>query len=227
MYDRSYWIQPITHGWRFKQGRLEYYGNNHNDDFSISYLGISYNTDQTQTSWTLSFPQTNGTVITDTTLANGSTAGAVKTTSTVTSNSGYTACPVINGVPYYRDADNDAKTTSANTDSKIYLIGATSQSSSGVTTYSHDTVYVAATGALEVHNRIIGDPKWVQLKPDGEISLCTGGNEETRINASGIWPGTGGSILFNYLETHEGRITSLESQLDGLATALEELHSGS
>lgn len=39
------------------------------------------------------------------TLSNGSgTAGLIKTTSTVTSNSGYTACPVINGVPYYKDS---------------------------------------------------------------------------------------------------------------------------
>lgn len=40
------------------------------------------------------------------TLSNGTgTAGLIKTTSTVTSNSGYTACPVINGVPYYKDTD--------------------------------------------------------------------------------------------------------------------------
>ncbi len=31
------------------------------------------------------------------------TLGLVKTTSTVTSNSGYTACPIISGVPYYKD----------------------------------------------------------------------------------------------------------------------------
>ena len=37
--------------------------------------------------------------------ANGSTLGGVKTTSSVTSNSGYTACPIISGVPYYKDTD--------------------------------------------------------------------------------------------------------------------------
>lgn len=31
--------------------------------------------------------------------------GGVKTTSTVTSNSGYTACPIISGVPYYKDTN--------------------------------------------------------------------------------------------------------------------------
>ncbi len=44
--------------------------------------------------------------------------------------------------------DNDKKTASGNTSSKIYLIGATSQSSSGQTTYSHDTVYVDTDGHL-------------------------------------------------------------------------------
>lgn len=37
--------------------------------------------------------------------AAGSTLGGVKTTSTVTSASGYTACPIIGGVPYYKDTN--------------------------------------------------------------------------------------------------------------------------
>ena len=38
--------------------------------------------------------------------ASSSTLGGVKTTSTVTSTSGLTACPIINGVPYYKDTKN-------------------------------------------------------------------------------------------------------------------------
>lgn len=37
--------------------------------------------------------------------ASSSTLGGVKTTSTVTSTSGFTACPIISGVPYYKDTD--------------------------------------------------------------------------------------------------------------------------
>ena len=37
--------------------------------------------------------------------ASSSTLGGVKTTSTVTSTSGYTACPIISGVPYYKDTN--------------------------------------------------------------------------------------------------------------------------
>jgi hypothetical protein len=36
----------------------------------------------------------------------GSSLGGVKTTSTVTSTSGYTACPIISGVPYYKDTNS-------------------------------------------------------------------------------------------------------------------------
>ena len=38
--------------------------------------------------------------------ASGSTLGGVKTTSSVTSATGYTACPIISGVPYYKDTNN-------------------------------------------------------------------------------------------------------------------------
>ena len=38
--------------------------------------------------------------------ASSSTLGGVKTTSAVTSASGYTACPIISGVPYYKDTNS-------------------------------------------------------------------------------------------------------------------------
>lgn len=45
-------------------------------------------------------------------------------------------------------ADTDKKTSSGNTSSKIFLVGATSQSTSGQTTYSHDTAYVGTDGCV-------------------------------------------------------------------------------
>lgn len=39
-------------------------------------------------------------------MASSSTLGGVKTTSTVTSTSGYTACPIISGVPYYKSGSS-------------------------------------------------------------------------------------------------------------------------
>lgn len=48
--------------------------------------------------------------------ASSSTLGGVITTSTVTSNSGHIACPIIGGVPYYKDTNTtySEATTSAN-----------------------------------------------------------------------------------------------------------------
>ena len=64
------------------------------------------------------------------TLPVASTAlGGVKTDSTVASTSGYTAVPIIDGIPYYKN-DNTKNTAGATTStSKLYLIGATSVSS--------------------------------------------------------------------------------------------------
>lgn len=59
-----------------------------------------------------------------------STLGGVKTTSTVTSTSGLTACPIIGGVPYYKDTDTTATLSSlgitATAEELNYVDGVTS-----------------------------------------------------------------------------------------------------
>lgn len=47
--------------------------------------------------------------------ANGST-GLVKNGSTVTSASGYTACPIVSGIPYYKDTNTTYKVVSSSSD---------------------------------------------------------------------------------------------------------------
>ena len=71
--------------------------------------------------------------------ASSSTIGGVKTTSTVTSTSGLTACPIISGVPYYKDTNTtySAATTSAaglmSAADKVKLNGVPTFSLSGTT----------------------------------------------------------------------------------------------
>lgn len=70
-----------------------------------------------------------------------STLGGVKTTSTVTSTSGYTATPIIDGVPYYKDTNT---TYSAATASAAGLMSANDKSkldgiASNANNYSHPT----------------------------------------------------------------------------------------
>ena len=62
--------------------------------------------------------------------ASSSTLGGVKTTSTVTSTSGLTACPIISGVPYYKDTN---LSSGGNVSGHIYLTGANENSSTSNT----------------------------------------------------------------------------------------------
>ena len=74
--------------------------------------------------------------------ASSSTLGGVKTSSTVTSSSGYTACPIISGVPYY----NDTKVTNTlATTTKAYITGTTSSSTNTGTQVFDTGVYLDTT----------------------------------------------------------------------------------
>ena len=63
-------------------------------------------------------------------------------------------------------ADTDKKTSSADTSSKIFLIGATTQSSSGQTTYSHDTAYVGTDGCLYSNSEKVATQSSLAKKAD-------------------------------------------------------------
>lgn len=73
-------------------------------------------------------------------------------------------------------ADTDKKTASSNTSSKIFLVGATAQSTSGQTTYSHDTVYVGTDGHLYDTDAIVATQTYVN---DAIVSAIT-----TALNAN-------------------------------------------
>ena len=74
------------------------------------------------------------------TSSNGTTYGA--------GSSGYVLKSNGTSVYWGSDSNNTTYAASGNTSNKIFLIGRTSQSTSGGTTYSHDTVYVGTDGHL-------------------------------------------------------------------------------
>ena len=83
-----------------------------------------------------------------------STLGGVKTTSTVTSTSGYTACPIIGGVPYYKDTDTTYSLSSfgvtATASELNYVDGATSNiqaqlNGKASSSHNHNGVYANAS----------------------------------------------------------------------------------
>ena len=95
----------------------------------------------------------------------GSTLGGVKTTSTVTSTSGLTACPIISGVPYYKNTTYSAATTSANglmsKDDKAKLDGFSAASAYALKTditgmYKYKGS-VATFSALPASGNVVGD----------------------------------------------------------------------
>lgn len=135
--------------------------------------------------------------------------------------------------------DNDKKTASGNTNSKIYLIGATSQSSSGQTTYSHDTVYVDTDGHLYCNGKKVShvghthEVTTANTAPQGHthsvtVNGTTGANSGSAIKAataigvsssSSAAPGghthsydkTTAVALTANTTTAEGRITYVQS----------------
>lgn len=121
--------------------------------------------------------------------ASSSTLGGVKTTSSVTSTSGLTACPIISGVPYYKDTDTKVTNTLATT-TKAYVTGTTSASTNTGTQIFDTGVYLDTTaGRLHMNEAQIGT------------------NNEILINNNMITCGTNKPIRLNDTETdnNEGK----------------------
>ena len=84
------------------------------------------------------------------------------------------------------NTDTITKTGSGNTSSKIYLVGATSQSSTGVTTYSHDTAYIGTDGFLYTNSQRAGTG-WVTLNGATGVSYNSFMSNTTYTTANTIY----------------------------------------
>ena len=81
------------------------------------------------------------------------------------------------------DGDTLYTTASENTSNKIFLVGATTQTSSGVRTYSHDTVYVGTDGAVYSEGKKVATQSWV-------TSQITGISTDITLNdIKNVWTG--------------------------------------
>ena len=93
-----------------------------------------------------------------------STLGGVKTTSTVSSTSGLTACPIISGVPYYKDTDNDTHYTSKNV---IGTSATTTSNASGSEEYTdHFYLNHVENGSVTSSHKLVGQQ--IKMAWDGE-----------------------------------------------------------
>ena len=130
--------------------------------------------------------------------ASSSTLGGVKTTSSVTSTSGLTACPIISGVPYYKDTN----TTYSN------MKGATSSAagSSGL---------VPAPTKGKQTSFLRGDGTWV-VPTDTKYTLSSFGITATAAELNKLDGCTATVTELNYVD---GVTSNIQTQLNGKAAS--------
>lgn len=106
--------------------------------------------------------------------------------------------------------DTDAKTSSANSTSKLFLVGATTQSSSGVTTYSNSAVY-ATNGALNATSFTGTDVTATNIYPT-KIYFESGNQPNILLTAdSTVTTSTAWIGLTRYADGNKAPIITLEA----------------
>lgn len=136
----------------------------------------------------------------------GSTLGGVKTTSTVTSTSGLTACPIISGVPYYKDTNNTYTLSSfgvtATATELNYTDGVTSNIQTqlnGKAASGHTHDYLPLSGGSMTDSIAFGDAKGVGLKWDTRTN--NGGIEQNPFMGYCSTSGDGTFVVSSLLGT--------------------------
>ena len=186
---------------------------------------------------------TDRTITIPSTLSNGTgTAGLIKTTSTVTSNSGYTPCPVISGVPYYKDSDTIYNTATTSTNglmskedkSKLdgiaanankYTLPTASTTLGGVKT----TSTVTSTDGHTACPIIDGVPYYKDTNSTytlsnitGTLGIAKGGTGAT--TAAGALTNLGLTATAAELNYCDGVTSNIQTQLNGKAASSHGTH---
>lgn len=155
---------------------------------------------------------TDRTITIPSTLSNGSgTAGLIKTSSTVTSSSGYTACPVISGVPYYKDTNT---TYSAATSSAAGLMSASDKAKlDGIASGANNYTYTLPTATSSVLGGV---------KVGSNITVSSGTISLTKANvtaALGYTPPTTNTTYSAATTDTAGLMSAADKvKLNGIAT---------
>lgn len=162
----------------------------------------------------ISFPTTSGTFALTSQLpslvgANGTT-GLIKNGSSVTSASGYTACPIISGVPYYKDTNTQAaygNITTSGTLSTASMVVVT-DSNKKVTTSSNIT-----TTELEYLNGVSSN---IQTQLNGKTTLTAVqnylDNNSEEVDLATYFTKSDVSTLFDELFSFSGTTLIIKDQ---------------
>lgn len=158
---------------------------------------------------------TDRTITIPSTLSNGTgTAGLIKTSSTVTSNSGYTACPVISGVPYYKDTNT---TYGVATSSALGLV----KSGTDITVDANGNVSVNDSSHNHAASNITSGTLAIARIPT--ITVAKGGTGAT--TAAGALANLGLTATAAELNYCDGVTSNIQTQLNGKAPSSHN-HSG-
>lgn len=152
-----------------------------------------------------------------------STLGGVKTTSTVTSTSGLTACPIISGVPYYKDT-NTTYTLPNATSSTLggVKIGSNITISSGTISLTKDNVTAALGYTPPTTNTTYSNMTGATSSAAGAAGLVpapAAGKNTSFLRGDGTWV-VPTNTTYNAVTTSANglMIASDKSKLDGIAT---------
>jgi hypothetical protein len=100
--------------------------------------------------------------------ASSSTLGGVKTTSTVTSTSGLTACPIIKGVPYYKDTNTTTFAASAITSGTLGV----ARGGTGKATHTSNAI-LTGNGTSAVNNVATANGAFYATSSNGAAKFGT------------------------------------------------------
>lgn len=163
-----------------------------------------------------------------------STLGGVKTTSTVTSNSGYTACPIINGVPYYKDTNTTYNLGSfgvtATAAELNYVDGVTSNiqtqlNGKAASSHTHNYAGSSSNGGAATSANKLATARTISLTGDvtgstsfdgsGNVSITTtvadDSHNHTIANVDGLQSALDGKSATNHTHTAEALVAMAEA----------------
>lgn len=150
--------------------------------------------------------------------ASSSTLGGVKTTSTVTSTSGLTACPIISGVPYYKDTTSSTTLSGLGVTATAAELNYVDGVTSNIQTQLNDKVSKATggsvLGSIDVRSSQYAPSTTISTNCDfcgGTMTLTPGGSLNVGYGIKIADPNNNGTTINGYKILHEGNFPAISS----------------
>lgn len=120
----------------------------------------------------------------------------------------------MEGASVYWGTPVTTTAASGNTSSKIFLIGRTSQTSSGGTTYSHDTAYVDTSGRICGTAGLYTNKLYIPTTSSGTSYGVGSSGQVLKSNGSTVYWGTDNNTTYTLSGTYSGTVDLLYNDGD-------------